>query len=133
MPEHVRTRPTGGERTCRPVHPLDALRPMPTPPLTEEQASFIAGLPCAFSDLDYAVRSHEFTQRVARPSLEFAAEAVRIGAQLNLVECDCNGKARLAAELRGERNALTESEGYAEVAEFELAQLILRRLAADPT
>ena len=69
-------------------------------------------------------------QRVARPSLKFAKKAVRLGAKLNLVDIDECGRVRLTPALQAERNRLTEQEGYAEVAEGELADLILRRLEA---
>ena len=95
--------------------------------LTEAQAAFIAGLPDAYCDLDYAIRSKSSCNVVARPSVKSAKEALRIGARLNLADVDVSGKARLSPELQRERKELTESEGSAEVAESELARQLLQR------
>ena len=95
--------------------------------MTEEQADFIAALPNVFCDLQYAVKAHSFLQRVAEVDHQFAEDAIRLGVSLGFVETDGNGKVRLASALQIERDAFKESEGYAEVAAAELADLLRQR------
>lgn len=96
-------------------------------PVTDDQALFIACLPDVFCDIDYAIRAHSFLQRVAAVTPQFARDAIRIAATHGFVETDDAGKVRLAPAHQSERDALTESEGYAELAQGELADLLVQR------
>ncbi len=95
--------------------------------MTDDQALFIACLPDVLCDIDYAIHTHSFMQRVAAVTPQFAHDAIRIASTHGFVETDDSGKVRLSLGLQSERDALTESEGYAEVAQGELADLLVQR------
>ncbi|GAB5405731.1 MAG: hypothetical protein Aurels2KO_39620 [Aureliella sp.] len=101
--------------------------PLLVQPVTDDQALFIACLPDTPCDIDYAIRAHPFMQRVAAVTPEFARDAIRIAAACCFVDTDDSGKVRLSLDLQSEREALTESEGYVEVAQRELADLLVQR------
>ncbi|TWU50724.1 hypothetical protein Poly51_40170 [Rubripirellula tenax] len=95
--------------------------------MTDAQALFVACLPDVFCDIDYAIRAHSFSQRMAAVSPQFARDAIGIASTHGFVETNDAGNARLASDLQSERDALTESEGFAELAQAELADLLVQR------
>ena len=95
--------------------------------MTDDQALFIACLPDVFCDINYAIHAHSFLQRVAAVTPQFARDAIRTASTHGFVETDTSDNVRLSPDLQSERDALTESEGYAEVAQAELADLLVQR------
>ena len=80
-----------------------------------------------FCDVAYAIRAHSFVQRVAAVSPQFARDAILLASTHGFVETNDRGNVRLALGLQSERDALTESEGIAEIAQAELANLLVQR------
>jgi hypothetical protein len=89
--------------------------------LNEEQALFIASLPDVFCDLEYAIWMHSFTNRDASLSVDSAQDAIRLALQFNYIELDNEGRIRLAESQRNRRDFLKSSEGYFEMAVYELS------------
>lgn len=94
--------------------------------LSESQALFIATLPNVYCDLEYAIRSHSFSQHVAAVTLVFAREAAEIGRALGYVEFNAKEEIRLARFLQKTRDKLTRTELYPELAEYELSRILLQ-------
>src|SRR5687768_11983719 len=98
-------------------------------PISDEQALFLASLPDAFSEFEYAIRVHAFVNRVREISVGAGREAIEFGSRVNFVDVDPEGRVRLAEWLRKRRNALQESDTYYEVAVAELSKVILEHAA----
>ena len=64
-------------------------------------------------------------QRVAAVTPQFARDAIQIAMTHGFVETDGLDNVRLSPALQTELDELTKSEGYAEVAQGELADLSL--------
>jgi hypothetical protein len=95
--------------------------------ITEEQALFLATLPDVFCDLQYAIRVHASTNRVAEINEDAACDAIEYGLGAKVVETDGEGKLRLVDQLKREREKLEASEGYFELAVFEVSRAILKQ------
>ena len=95
--------------------------------VTDDQALFVACLPHAFRDIDQAIAVHSFMQRVAAVTPQFARDAIQIAMTHGFVETDGLDNVRLSPALQTELDELTKSEGYAEVAQGELADLLVQR------
>jgi hypothetical protein len=96
-------------------------------PLTQEQALFFATLPDVFCNLAYAIRTHAFINRVAVIDEGGARHAIEYGLGAKVVETDGEGQVRLADHLRRVRDKLEASEGFFEVAVFEVSRAIMKQ------